>query len=286
MTMTDLPATAQTQQAESGYAGAVSDLRVAAVLEVLAGTAAVEVARRWAVDEDVLRRWVAAFVEAGTARVTNVPTGDDARRRDRFLAAFAHEVRTPLAVAQGWVRLLHEGAVRPDAVPEAIERLQQALGRLAERTLDVELLAAASLGRVTPMLQPVRIGELTGELTGLAGVHGLGPDVVVEVDPALFRRILRDLWDAACVAPAPRTQFLEVLRTGPWLEVRVVREGHPIDPQVLQAMFEPFDRNDDATGVTMGLYLARALTVLHGGSVGIEQDDARAMLWVRVPAHS
>jgi signal transduction histidine kinase len=53
---------------------------------------------------------------------------------------------------------------------------------------------------------------------------------------------------------------------------------------VLQALFDPFDLNDDATGITIGLYLARALTVAHGGTVGVEQDDHGGVLWVRIPA--
>ena len=71
---------------------------------------------------------------------------------------------------------------------------------------------------------------------------------------------------------------------GPWIELRAERDADPIDPVVLQALFEPFDLNDDATGITIGLYLARALTVAHGGTVGVEQDDRGAVLWVRVPA--
>ncbi len=65
-----------------------------------------------------------------------------------------------------------------------------------------------------------------------------------------------------------------------------MRDADPIEPHVLQALFEPFDLNDDATGVTMGLYLARALAVAHGGTIGVEQDDHRAVLWVRVPQRS
>ena len=52
---------------------------------------------------------------------------------------------------------------------------------------------------------------------------------------------------------------------------------------MLQALFEPFDTNDDDTGVTIGLYLARALTVAHGGTLGVEQDEHGAALWVRIP---
>lgn len=101
----------------------------------------------------------------------------------------------------------------------------------------------------------------------------------------MFRRVLRDLWQAASLAPRPRALTLEVAAVDPWVELRIVRDADPIEPRVLQALFEPFDTNDDATGVTIGLYLARALTVAHGGTLGIDQDEQRATLWVRIPRH-
>lgn len=258
------------------------DPRVAAVLEVLAGTDVVAVAARWNVEAPLLRRWVSAFVDAGTAQVTNRPDPDAAHRRDRFLTAFAHELRTPLTVAQGWVELLVGGDIPAAAAQRTIGRLDDALHRLAERVLDVQLLGESSLGLVRLAPTSVTVGEL---------VEGLGIDVADDaagvrlcVDVALFRRVLRDLWEAASGAPAPRSLHLTVRRPTPWVELRIVRDADPIEPRVLQALFEPFDVNDDATGVTMGLYLARALTVAHGGTLGIEQDDDGAALWVRVPA--
>ncbi len=261
------------------------DPRVAAVLEVLAGSDPSAAARRWAVDPAVLQRWVRAFVDAGTGAVTNRPDPDAARQRDRFLAAFAHELRTPLAVAQGWVAMLGDEELDP-MLTRTVGRLGEALTRLAERTFDVELLAAASLGLLRLAPRTVTVRELVEGLSdvpdGAAPETGL--DVPVTVDPTLFARVLRDLWHAGRSLPEPRSLRLEVVSVPPWTELRVVRDADPIDPGVLQALFEPFDLNDDATGVTIGLYLARALTVAHGGTLGIEQDDRGAVLWVRVPA--
>ena len=158
-----------------GRADEQVDPRVASVLEVLAGDTPAEVARRWSVDAVLLHRWVRAFVDAGTAQVTNTPPPDAANQRDRFLAAFAHELRTPLAVAQGWVGMLSEGDVPPAAMDDTVRRLHDALGRLAERTLDVELLAAASLGRLRLSPRPVSVGELVSGLPGVAEVGGEGP---------------------------------------------------------------------------------------------------------------
>ena len=262
------------------------DPRVSAVLEVLAGEPVPVVAQRWKLDAAVLHRWVGAFVEAGTAQVTNTPVADAAQQRDRFLAAFAHELRTPLTTAQGWVAMLAEGDVPPAAVARTVGRLDEALERLTERVLDVELLASASLGRLQLRPGRVTVAQLTAGLEGLTEIGGLGGDVELTVDPGLFRRVLRDLWVAGHAEPAPRDLRLEVHQVGPWTELRVIRAAEPIDLEVLQALFEPFDRNADTTGVTIGLYLARALVVAHAGTLGADQDDTGAVLWVRVPHRS
>jgi signal transduction histidine kinase len=278
------------------------DPRVEAVLEVLAGTPRADVARRWCVDVAVLHRWVRDFVAAGSAQVTHRPDPGTARQRDRFLAAFAHEMRSPLATAQGWASMLVDGDVPPDAVGDALARLDRALTTLSARTLDVELLVAASLGRLAPRARPVTLAELVAGLdrpgepatTGLPSVCGparLAPThrgeadrADLEVDPALTTRVLRDLWRAAHLAPAPAEVHVELRRVGPWHELRVVRLGEPVPVPRLQALFEPFALDDDGTGVTIGLYLARAIAVSLGGAVGAEQDDRRTVLWVRLPS--
>lgn len=259
------------------------DPRVGAVLAVLGGRTVAEVARGWSVDTAVLRRWVRDFVAAGAAQVTNRPGGAAAQQRDRFLAAFAHEVRTPLAVAQGWLEMLKDDELPASMTAQAVSRLDEALERLAERSLDVQLLASASMGRLVLEPRPVSVGQLVELLPGPPLVGGEGPDVTVVVDPQLFARVLRDLWESAATQPAPRSMRLSVTTTGPWVELRVHRDADPIDPQLLQALFDPFDLNDDATGITIGLYLARALAVAHGGTIGVDQDDEGAVLWVRVP---
>lgn len=259
------------------------DPRVAATLEVLAGQPPHAVARRWSVDPAVLARWVQGFVDAGTAQVTNRPDADAATQRDRFLAAFAHELRSPLTVARGWVAMLQDDDLPPTVVARSVGRLDESLARLADRVVDVELLAAASLGRLRPEPEDVTVGVLAAGLEGLDEVGGLGPDVELHVDPGLMRRVVRDLWLAGRSIPTPRSLRLETADVPPWLEIRVVRDADPIDLTVLQALFEPFDLNDDGTGVTIGLYLARALVIAHAGTLGADQDDDHAVLWVRLP---
>jgi signal transduction histidine kinase len=257
------------------------EARVPAVLEVLRGRPTAEVAGRWNLDVDALAGWVRAFVGAGTARVTGEPVDQAAEQRDRFLAAFAHEVRAPLAMALGWVALLADGDVPPDQSRDSLIRLHAALDRVTERALDVELLAEVSLGRLALAPQLVPVSMLVAELDDLQGVGGLGDEVEVVVDLALLRRVLRDLWQAAGTPPAPHGRRLDVEQAAEWIELRVTRDGAPLDARTSQALLDPLDLNEDATGVRIGLHLARSLAAAHGGSVGVEDGS---VFWVRVPA--
>ena len=265
-------------------AGASRDPRVDAVLAVLAGTPLPMVAEDRHLDVAVLERWVEAFVAAGTARVTNRPQPETALERDRFLAAFAHELRTPLTVVSGWADLVRPAEDSPGG-QAALGHLRRGLDRLTERLVDLELLGAAAMGRLELEPRPVRLAELLEDLE-VGEVGGDGGDVELLVDQAHFRRVLRDLWDASGVQPAPPARALAVEDLGSWVQVSVVRQGAPLSHDTLRAMFDPFEHDMDATGVAVGLYLARALTVAHSGTLGVSQDEQRTVFWVRVPSPS
>lgn len=290
--MTETPEPARPQLVRGGHAPgqveprvaaqAAVDLRVSMVLAVLGGRSVEDVAQEWEIESSLLHRWVRDFLVAGSAVVTNRPDPDEARQRDRFLAAFAHELRTPVAVARGWAMVLAEGDVPEDQVTESLERLSDALNRLSEHILDVELATSSSLGRIRVRLEPVEVAALCRELDGSPEVRR-GADITVHADRQLLGRVLRDLVATARQEPAPDAVVVDVVETGSWHEIRVVREGTPISPMVIKALFDPFGTNDDATGVTIGLYLARALTVAHGGILGAEGDDQTTVLYARLP---
>ncbi|MBF4163655.1 histidine kinase dimerization/phospho-acceptor domain-containing protein [Nocardioides acrostichi] len=261
---------------------APEDPRVVAVLAVLAGETSPEVAERLGFEQALLDRWVGGFIEAGAAHLTNRPDDLVAAQRDRFLTAFSHELRTPLARARGWASMLAEGEVPAERAVTAVTRLVNALEVLSHRVDDAQYLATAALGRLSVTPQVSRVGSLVDGLP-LGCIEAMDAAVEVVGDRGMLARVLRDLWDAAgLVEPARRT--IEVEPGDSMVEVKVVRRGPPIPPWLLTALFEPFDHNDDSTGVTVGLYLARALVVANGGTIGVEQDDTTTVFWVRLVA--
>lgn len=258
------------------------DPRVSMVLAVLGGRPVDDVAHEWDIDSSLLDRWVRDFLVAGSGVITNRPDPDVARQRDRFMTAFAHELRTPLAAATGWATLLCLGEVPGDQMTAAHERVLDALTRLTEHVVDVELAAAVSLGRIRVSIEPVQVASLAKDLTGSPRVRH-GSHLTVHADRTLLGRVLRELWTTAHRDPAPDRVDIDVVEAGSWHEIRVVREGVQIGPMVLKALFDPFGANEDTTGVTLGLYTARALTVAHGGFLGAEGEEQRTVLLARLP---
>jgi signal transduction histidine kinase len=265
-----------------GEAWSAVDPRISMVLSVLGGKTIEDVAAEWDVLPSLLHRWVADFLVGGSSAITNRPDPDASRQRDRFMVALAHELRTPMAVARGWAMTLADGGLSAHRANDSLERLLDALTRLSEHIVDVELAATSSLGLMQVRLEDVKVTDLTRELPGSPGVRE-GADLTVHADPALLVRVLRDLWATAHRLPAPERVSVDVIETDSWHEVRVVREGIPISPIVIRALFDPFDANDDTTGVTDGLYLARALIVAQGGFLGAEGDDESTVLLARLP---
>jgi len=280
--MTEAPRVVRPLPLRGDRAPGQVDPRVCMVLAVLGGRAVDDVAQEWDVLPSLLHRWVGDFLVAGSGAITNQPDPDEARQRDRFMAALAHELRTPMAIAHGWALTLEEGGLSEDRAADSLQRLLGALTRLSEHIVDVELAATSSLGLIEVAHEDVDVADLCRALPGAPEVRQ-GADLTVHADPALLGRVLRDLWATAHRDPRPDRVFVDVVETGSWQEVRVVREGSPISPIILRALFDPFDANDDATGVTLGLFLARALVVAHGGFLGAEGDDHDTVLYARLP---
>ena len=170
--------------------------------------------------------------------------------------------------------MIEDPEVEPEDLEMAVPRIAQALRRLHERVVDVELLAAASLGLLRLDVRRFEANDLLSELDAVCLSDDEDAGIELDGDLDMLRRVVRDLWVASGLEPTPVRRDVVVERSGEWIDVRIIREGQPISPAQLQALFDPFDTNDDDTGITIGLYLARALVVAHRGMVGVEQDDA------------
>ncbi|MCI9267958.1 MAG: HAMP domain-containing histidine kinase [Lawsonibacter sp.] len=199
----------------------------------------------------------------------------------RFVSDASHELRTPIAVIQGYSALLDRwGKSDPEALQESIDAIRgeaASMERLVEQLL--------FLARGDNDSQPVKMERL--DLTDLAGevlreeemIHPertflprWGEDPVsIYADPGLIKQVLRILMDNSLkYSPAEGRVYLRVSGSGEQVRVTVQDEGMGIPPDGIPHIFDRFYRTDlsrdrKTGGTGLGLSIAKWIVERHGG---------------------
>jgi signal transduction histidine kinase len=205
----------------------------------------------------------------------------EARKSD-FLYLAAHELRTPLAVARGYIEMVESRTLDP-AGPEATEALRRADGKLAEMnelvTQMAEMARLQDESQVRLELVDVRdiVREALDRTEALAGSrHRLvaddpGRPVQVMADRFRFRTILTNLIENAIkYSPEGGEIRVSVKNSDGSVRVSVSDQGVGIDPSQLDTLFRPFSRLRPAravAGLGLGLYVAREIARAHRGAL-------------------
>ena len=175
--------------------------RISMVLSVLGGTPIADVAAEWDVLPSLLHRWVADFLVAGSSAITNRPEPDATRQRDRFMVALRTRAAHPHGRGPGWAMTLADGGLSAHRANDSLERLLDALTRLSEHIVDVELAATSSLGLMQVRFESVAVADLARELPGSPAS---AREPVSPCAPTrLLGRVLRDLEPRARRLPRP-----------------------------------------------------------------------------------
>ena len=199
----------------------------------------------------------------------------------RFVSDASHELRTPIAVIQGYAALLDRwGKSDPEALQESIDAIRAeaaSMERLVEQLL--------FLARGDNDSQPVKRERV--DLTALAGEvlreeEMIHPDRVflphwgeepaeVYADPGLMKQVLRILMDNSLkYSPQEGKIYLRVTCAQGYARLTVQDEGMGIPPEGIPHIFERFYRTDQSRdrktgGTGLGLSIAKWIVERHGG---------------------
>lgn len=223
--------------------------------------------------------------------------------RTRMLGNLAHEIRTPLAILDGYLQAIADGV--HDADEETVTLLRNQVTRLARLGEDIALVTTAEEGRLTMRRTRVAVTDLLSAAgaqaesryreRGVALAVEVSPaaaHAVVEADPDRLGQVLTNLLDNALRhTPAGGHVELAADRDGPWLALDVRDDGEGIAAEHLPHLFDRFYRVDTARdrahgGSGVGLAIVRAITRVHGGTVTATSagPGAGSAFTVRVPA--
>jgi two-component system, OmpR family, sensor kinase len=220
-------------------------------------------------------------------------------RLRRFVADASHELRTPLTSIRGYAELHRAGMLTtPEAVDDAMVRIEDEATRMATLVDDLLLLARLDQGRPLEAA-PVDLVRVAGDAvqdlravdTDRTVTYDHDDEVVVLGDEMRLRQIVANLLDNARVhTPAGTPVHLTVTGAGDDGDdalVRVADEGTGLAPDVAARVFERSFRGDGHgthAGSGLGLSIVAAIAAAHGGVAWVESVEGRGTAFsVRLP---
>jgi two-component system sensor histidine kinase KdpD len=235
------------------------------------------------------REFLEALCRHGALALESVRRAEEARQaalrarteelRSGLLSAVSHDLRTPLAAMTGAATTLRdEAGIDPgtrrdllDTICEEAERLERVVSNLLEMT-------RLESGAVTPRREWVPLVEIVGvalaRLERRFARRAVGiaiPDALplVSVDPVLLELLLLNLLEnAAKYTPAGSQIEIRAALEGEAVVVDVADRGPGIPPGSEERIFDRFQRGPHEPGVGgvgLGLPIARAIALAHGG---------------------
>jgi signal transduction histidine kinase len=213
-----------------------------------------------------------------------------ARRKEDFVAAVTHELKTPLTGIRMYAEMLEQGWVADgDAAQEHARRIIEECGRLGHLVDQVLDLAALERGVTGPNLVRGDLGAAVAAAVGLlhSRAEGAGVPLTVTVapdlpdapfDPRLVRPLVLNLVENAIKyserAPVKDVRVL-LEKSGDRLVLTVKDRGVGIAPEAQRSLFQPFHRGGDemtraAPGVGIGLALVKRYAEVHRAKVNLE----------------
>lgn len=206
--------------------------------------------------------------------------------RREFLTNIAHELRTPLMAASGYLQLLQGGLLEGPQLQAAIDTVARNVTQII--TLVNDILFLQELELVLPEFQSVDMGEIASLVlerykpqAGKHGVHlslkegrGIPP---VAGDPKSLERALTSLVDNA-IKFSPSGGEIEIRLCLEEGMVLVVVEDHGIgiSPNTMPRIFDRFyhlEKDDDGDdlfgGIGLGLSITRQVVQQHNGRLDV-----------------
>ncbi|MBI2333990.1 MAG: cyclic nucleotide-binding domain-containing protein [Chloroflexi bacterium] len=210
--------------------------------------------------------------------------------RNEFLTSIAHELRTPLMVASGYLHTLKKGVLSGEQLKSTIDIVSRNVDQIVNLTNDLLFLQEQEL--VLRDFQPVNLytivetvvekyqgkAKARGITIKLRGNANLAP--VQGDEPSLERAITGLVDNAIKFSPPNGTVDIRFADLGQHVSVSVVDYGIGIDPQIRPRIFDRFfhlEKSDDEIydGLGIGLSITRQVIQQHRGMLDVDSQPGK-----------
>lgn len=227
------------------------------------------------------------------------------RTRDLFLATVSHEMRTPLSALSMRVDLLlHTMRDMPPALQASLLAMRVHVRQEAAMVEDLIDAARTLTGTMSINRVPVSLGRIVRDAVSTVEasanekriVFSVTPDdhgdhIELDADPRRLQQVLWNLMlNAIKFTPPGGSVGLNIAGDADGVRIRVHDSGQGIAPEDLPHVFGAFtlQSHANASGLGLGLYIARRIVELHGGTItaSSEGKDKGTSFTMYLPMHT
>lgn len=212
-----------------------------------------------------------------------------AEERKRLNAAFSHDLRNPVTVLKGSVKMAKQcvqcGTEKTEQLIENLERIETYAGRI-ERYVEVmshagqleqiqlERVAVTAHNLIHDLESGIRLVMADSDKTLLFSASEVKREV--SADKNVLFEIMENLVSNA-LRFAERTVSVRVSFADEILTLEVMDDGYGFPAGLLQNGVQPFQKgNEEAEHFGMGLYICDLLCRKHGGTLTIRNNEQGA----------
>ena len=208
------------------------------------------------------------------------------RSKDEFISIASHQLRTPATAVKQYVGLLLDGFAGDisDDQRKLLARAYENNERQLQIVTDLLKVAQLDAGKVTLKYRNVKINALVSDIlrgqkeifdsrNQKVNVSLLPKEKTVHADQDRIRMVFENIIDNASKYSEENSSVsIDVEEAHDGIAVRVADQGVGIDPSGKSHLFEKFSRIDNdlsakVGGTGLGLYWAKKIVDLHGGSI-------------------
>ncbi len=206
------------------------------------------------------------------------------RSQIRFVSDASHELRTPIAVIQGYANLLDRwGKNDQKALQESIEAIKAEAENMKELVEQLLFLARGDNNSMQLSMEDIHLSHLAEEVVREAEMIDKGhtfsshtdEDLVIVGDAQLIKQAIRIFVDNSIkYTPAGEHIRVSAVREGKAARLVVQDNGIGIPSEDLPYVFDRFFRSDDSRarktgGTGLGLAIAKWIIERHHGAIEI-----------------
>jgi signal transduction histidine kinase len=219
--------------------------------------------------------------------------------RDTFLAILGHDLRSPLStISNSGLYLASPGLLPPGKPLEAAVRINRCAARMTVMITELLEYTRTRLGRTIPISpKPSSMEEICRVV--FDDIRTAYPERVFRLetsgdlqgmfDAARLHQVFTNLLENAAQHGANREPItLAAHGESDRITVQVRNRGRAIPVDQLQVIFNPLvqiETKDDnaSSNLGLGLYIAREIVLMHGGTIRAESDGAGTVFSARLP---